>query len=283
MSDAIQKTEQPKQTTLAQFLEQRRESLAQIVPKHLSVDRLLKVALNSVSKNPALQKCSMVSVLQCVATCAELGLEPGGATGGAYLVPYKDACTLIIGYRGYVDLMRRSGQLSTVKALVVHERDKFRYSEGLETTLEHEPCLDGDPGPLRFVYCVLRLKDGGVQVEVMSKARIDAIKTEAIKKAWKPELSPWTNHYEEMARKTVIRRAAKLAPLSAEVVRAIEAEEDDFIDGEVVGQSAEVVADAISPAHKAVKRRLAIQDVPALPEESSQPSATPESQAESVA
>lgn len=223
--------------TLASFLEARREALAQVVPKHLTVDRLLKVALNSVAKSEQLKKCSMTSILQCVITCAELGLEPGGALGGAYLVPFKGTATLVIGYRGYVDLMRRSGLISTIKAKVVHARDRFRYSEGLETVLEHEPYLDGDPGPLRFVYCVIQLKDGGVQVEVMSAAEVNVIRDASLARAWDPRKSPWNTNYEEMAKKTVIRRGAKLAPMSSELARAMEAEDEPYIDGEVVSSS----------------------------------------------
>lgn len=256
MSNEIQKTEQkPAAVTLAGFLEQRREAIAQVVPRHLSVDRLLKVALNSVSKNEALKRCSMTSILQCVVTCAELGLEPGGALGGAYLVPYKDTATLIIGYRGFVDLMRRSGQLSTVQAAVVHQKDRFRYSLGIDTVLEHEPYIDGDPGPMTRVYCVIKLKDGGVQVEVMSKAQVDAVRA----RSRSATSGPWVTDYEEMAKKTVIRRAAKLAPMSSEVAKALEAE-DDFIDGEVVGQSSDAVAAVLAAGQK--QRRLTVIDVP---------------------
>lgn len=230
-----QEQPKPEPMTIQKFLESRREALAQLVPKHLSVDRLLKVALNSISKSEKLKKCTMLSVLQCVVTCAELGLEPGGALGGAYLVPFDDKknnqtiCTLIIGYRGYVDLMRRSGQLSTIRAKVVHERDKFRYREGIDVVLEHEPCLDGDPGAPRFTYCILKLSDGGVQVEVMSKAEVDSIRGRSRASSY----GPWVTDYEEMSKKTVIRRAAKLAPMSSELAKALEAE-DEYADGEVV-------------------------------------------------
>lgn len=225
--------------TLQTYLEAMKNSFAKMVPKHLSVDRLLKVALNTVSRNSKLKLCTMASVAQCVGTCAELGLEPGGALGEAYLVPFKTwnkekkqeiyTCTLIIGYRGYVTLMRRSSQLSTIRAVVVHEKDKFRYREGIDTVLEHEPYLEGDPGVMRFVYCVIKLADGGVQVEVMSKSQVDLIRS----RSRSADDGPWVTDYEEMSKKTVIRRAAKLAPMSSELAQAIQAEED-FVDGEVV-------------------------------------------------
>jgi len=258
----IQKAEgvRPYLKTLGDFLEARRAELAKVVPKHLSVDRLVKVALNCVSKTPMLQACSMGSILQCVVTCAELGLEPGGALGHAYLVPHKDKtgntnCTLIIGYRGFVDLMRRSGQLSTLRAVVVRERDKFAYTEGLEPTLVHEPFIDGDAGPMRYVYAVAKLRDGGVQFEVMSRSQIDAIRS----RSSSGNFGPWKTDYEEMARKTVVRRLAKMSPMSSEVARALEAE-DEVVDGEVVGQSSAIIANTTAEA--ALKRRLKIQDTP---------------------
>jgi phage RecT family recombinase len=272
MANDIQKSESsavaPAPLTLASYLEQRRAALAQVVPKHLTVDRLLKVALNSVSKSDKLKACSMASILQCVVTCAELGLEPGGALGGAYLVPYKGVATLIIGYRGYVDLMRRSGMISTIKAIVVHQNDRFSYSEGIDTELNHAPTIEGDPGKLRFVYCVIKLKDGGIQVAVMSKAEIDVICNEALRKAFKPEESPWTKHYEEMAKKTVIRRAAKLAPMSSEIAKAMEAEdEDDFIDGEVVTQGGSGISHLTSGEAITAPPRPKLVTMPEFPQE----------------
>lgn len=240
--------EQQQPMTIQKYLEARRESLAQMVPKHLTVDRLLKVALNAISKSEKLKLCTMASVLQCVVTCAELGLEPGGALGEAYLVPFKTwnrekkqetyTCTLIIGYRGYVTLMRRSSQLSTIKAVIVRERDKFRYVDGIETILEHEPCLDGDPGrKVRCVYCVIKLADGGVQVDVMEKYEVDLIRS----RSRSADDGPWVTDYNEMAKKTVVRRASKLAPMSPELARALEAE-DEYVDGEVVRRDASALS-----------------------------------------
>lgn len=211
--------------TLKTYLEAATSSFAKLLPAHVSPEKLIKVALNCVSRTPALAQCDMVSVAQCVATCAELGLMPGGALGGAYLVPYKTTCTLIIGYRGFVELMRRSGELEAIDARVVHERDEFRWREGLVRELVHVPCLDVDPGPMRLVYTILRFRGGATQVEVMSRAQVDAIRARSRSSG----NGPWTTDYEEMAKKTVVRRAAKLAPMSSELARAIEAEEDDAV------------------------------------------------------
>lgn len=251
--------------TLRDALEARRESLSQLVPKHLTTERLMKVALNSVAKTPALKLCTMSSILQCVMTSAELGLEPGGALGHAYLVPFKDTCTLIIGYRGLIDLIRRSGQLASIRAVVVHSKDRFRFTEGIEQGIEHEPFLDGDPGLMTRVYCVAKLKDGSVQVEVMSKNDVDKIKG----RSRASSSGPWVTDYEEMAKKTVLRRIAKWLPMSVETwERAVETDNEDFVDGEVVSTDPVPEETPTQRAKAALKARPQIVDAPELPDES---------------
>jgi recombination protein RecT len=151
--------------------------------------------------------------------------------------------------------MRRSGALSTIRAVTVHAKDAFKYREGLNVELFHEPYINGDAGELKFVYVVLKFRDGGTQVTVMSQAQIEAVR----RRSNAGSDGPWVTDYEEMAKKTVIRRAAKLAPMSAQLLRAIEAE-DDVVDGEVVTQ-----ASAVLDAEAAVQRktrRLVIEDAP---------------------
>jgi recombination protein RecT len=247
--------------TLATYLESRRDTLADLLPAHLTPERLVKVVLNCVSRTPALAKCEMLSVYQCVATCAELGLLPGGALGGAYLVPYGQACTLVIGYRGMVDLMRRSGELAAIDARVVHERDEFTWREGLVRELVHVPCLDADPGPLRLVYCVLRFRDGSTQVEVMSRGQVDAIR----QRSRAANSGPWVTDYEEMAKKTVIRRAAKLAPMSSELATALEAEEDDAVEGEVVRPPPRQARGTEELARQLAERTVVPEEAPSEP------------------
>lgn len=267
MTAAIQKPNEAHATvtTLKDLLEARRASIAQLIPKHLNADRLMKVALNCVGKTPMLQQCTPVSLLQCVITAAELGLEPGGALGHAYLVPYGTVATLIIGYRGLIQLMRNSGQLASIRAVVVHEKDVFKLREGIEQTIRHEPFLDGDAGPLKYVYCVAKLKDGSVQIEVMTRAAVEAIKARS--KASKS--GPWVTDYDEMAKKTVVRRIAKYLPMSAELEKVIEADNADYIDGEVTRAGEAMLADASKAATQSAeeksRKRLGLEVAPPLP------------------
>ena len=215
--------------SLKQLLESRRDSIAAVLPKHLDADRLLKIALVAVSKNELLMKCSQTSILQSVMTAAQLGLDCGGALGSSYLVPFyiteKGAyeCQLVVGYRGLIDLARRSGQIVSIEARIVYEGDTFDLDYSIEgAKLVHKPCLDGEPGKMRLVYGVATLKDGGHQFELMTRAQIDKIK--AISQSGKKGFGPWADHYDEMARKTVVKRLAKYLPISVELADAIDSD-----------------------------------------------------------
>lgn len=229
----------------ADLLSAKKNWLAQVLPKHVKADRFVKVALAAISKQPDLLECEPNSILLSVMQAGQLGLEPTGVLGSAYLVKYGKQCQLIIGYRGLIDLARRSGQILSIEAHVVYEKDKFACTLGLTPTLTHEPCWDADPGALRFVYAVARLRDGAVQFEVMSKAQVDAIRRQS--KAGSS--GPWVTHYDEMAKKTVIRRIAKYLPLTVEMQTAVAIDSaadtgELYVDPEVAEVAKGEIADA---------------------------------------
>lgn len=202
--------------------------MALALPKHLTADRLARIALTEIRKVPALAKCNQESFLGAVMQCAQLGLEPGNALGHAYLLPFGNGkasdglanVQLIIGYRGMIDLARRSGQIVSLTARTVHQNDQFSYRYGLDEDVQHVPC-EGERGPMTHVYAVAKLKDGGVQFEVMSKADVDKVR--ATSKAGNN--GPWVSHYDEMAKKTAIRRLFKYLPVSIELQTAVTLDE----------------------------------------------------------
>lgn len=228
---ATQKQSRP--TTIAGLLTDPaiKSQIALALPRHMTPERLARVALTEVRRVPALAKCDQASFLGAIMQCAQLGLEPGGALGHAYLLPFdkrekvggqwqtvRTDCQLIIGYRGMIDLARRSGQILSLEARAVYTKDRFHVSLGLNPDLTHEPAWDDeDRGPLRFVYAVAKLKDGGTQFEVMSRVEVEKIRAQS--KA--AQSGPWVTHFEEMAKKTVIRRLFKYLPVSIEIQRAV--------------------------------------------------------------
>jgi recombination protein RecT len=203
------------------------------LPKHLTADRLLRFAMTSIQKTPKLLECTPQSLLACVMTCAQLGLEPDQFLGQAYLVPFRDnrkgitICTLIPGYRGYIALARRSGEMQTVGAQVVYENDEFDMQYGIEDKLMHKPNLNGDRGQAIGAYCVFKYKDGGYSFDFLPTSEIEKIR----KRSKAADDGPWVTDWGEMAKKTVIKRHAKLAPLSVEFQTAV-ALEDRAMAGE---------------------------------------------------
>jgi recombination protein RecT len=205
-----------------------KSQMALALPKHMTADRLARIALTEVRKVPALGRCDQASFLGAIMQCAQLGLEPGGALGHAYLLPFENRkkgvteVQFIVGYRGMLDLARRSGQILSIEARAVYAADTFHVALGLNPDLTHEPDWEAaDRGPLRFVYAVAKLKDGGTQFEVMSRAEIERVRSQS--KAG--QNGPWVSHFDEMAKKTVIRRLFKYQPVSIELATAVALDE----------------------------------------------------------
>ena len=226
---AVAKADKPQ--TIMELLKspEFKAQMALALPKNLTADRLIRIVLTECRKTPELRRCNQASFFGAVLQCAQLGLEPGSALGHCYLLPYGNGkardgrpnCQLIIGYRGMIDLARRSGQIVSINAYCVHEKDEFVYELGLHPDIQHRPSAQANRGPVTFVYAVAQLQGGGVQFEVMSRAEIEAVRSQS--KAG--TRGPWVTHWEEMARKTVVRRLFKYLPVSTEAMRAVEIDE----------------------------------------------------------
>lgn len=222
-----------------------KKQLAAALPKVLDADRMARVITTEFRKTPALLQCEQTSLLGCIMQAAQLGLEPGSALGHCYLLPFGNGksatgqpnANLIIGYRGMIDLARRSGQLLSINAYVVHDGDEFEWELGINPTIKHKPNPDAEGNPITHVYAVANLKGGGCQFEVMTRKSIEAVR----KQSKAGSNGPWVSHWDEMARKTVIRRLFKYLPVSIEMARAVQIDERtdrgetvNFIDGEIV-------------------------------------------------
>lgn len=213
------------QKTVMGLLEQMKGEIARCLPSHLTPDRMARIAMTELRKTPKLQECDPMSFIAAIMQASQLGLEPG-IMGSCYLIPFfnsklgKYECTFMPGYRGFLDLARRSGQIKSLVARAVYENDVFEYEYGLEERVTHKPAMD-ERGELRAVYAVALLKDGGHQFEVMSKREIEAVR----QKSQGKNAGPWTEYYDEMARKTVVRKLFKWLPCSVEMQKAVSLDE----------------------------------------------------------
>jgi len=258
-------------SNLATALAKKKDYLAKVLPKHLTAERVLKVAITAASRTPKLLECSQQSFILAVIQASQLGLEAGSPLGEAYLVPFKTECTLIVGYRGLITLARRSGEIESLEAHVVRVKDRFELTYGLDAKLVHTPFMppppadlsergmaawqkEADPGPMVAVYAIARLKGGGVQYEVMTRAEVERIRG----MSRSGSSGPWVDHFDEMARKTVVRRLAKYLPMSIELANALDHEDraekgEAPIDVEALADSMELGDGQAAPQLSAAK------------------------------
>lgn len=221
------------QTTFKDILQQEWHKISAVIPKQVSQERMFQLAVSAYNQTPELAKCTPVSVLSCILKCAALGVEPSAVDnlGRAYILPYnnrKTGCTeaqMILGYKGMIDLARRSGEIQDISARAVYEGDFFEYEFGLNEQLKHIPAQDNErtPNKLTHVYMVCHFKDGGHYIDVMTRSQVNAIRSRS--KSGSSAYSPWSTDYEAMACKTVIRRAFKFLPVSVEAQKAAATDE----------------------------------------------------------
>lgn len=236
-------------------------SLSDVLPKHLTPERVVKMALVAASRQPLLFKCTKESFLQAIMKSAELGLDCSGTLGRAYLVPYFNSkigayeAAFIPGYQGLIELARRSGNIARIESRVVYEKDSFVVEYGLEQKLIHTPSLIADRGDMKCVYAIAELMDGSRQLEVMTIEEVEGIRLRSRAK----DNGPWKTDYSEMARKTVIRRLAKYLPLSTELQKAFEADDEQFNGHQFVDNAGEM-ADRTRGKLVEIKQQLAAKD-----------------------
>ena len=200
--------------------------ISAVMPKHMSSERMFQLAMSCYNQTPKLNQCSPQSVLSCLMKCSALGLEPSAVDGlgRAYILPFFNKntgsyeATFLIGYKGEIDLARRSGQIKDISARVVREGDEFEYEYGLTECLRHVPSTEPVDGrPITHVYMVAHFKDGGHYIDVMSKEEVEEVR----KRSKSPNNGPWKSDWPAMARKTVIRRAFPYLPVSVEAESAV--------------------------------------------------------------
>ena len=193
------------------------------LPSVITPERFTRMVLSALSVNSTLAKCTPKSFLGAMMSAAQLGLEPNTPLGQAYLIPYSNKGQLEvqfqIGYKGLLDLAYRSGEVDVIQAHIVYENDTFECEYGLNPTLKHVPA-DENRGEPTKVYAVFKTKTGGYGFEVMS---MDDVRRHAEKysQAYKSSYSPWKSNFEEMAKKTVLKKVLKYAPMKSDFVRGI--------------------------------------------------------------
>lgn len=212
----------PEKKTMQQYIKSMEGEIAKALPSVITPERFTRIVLSAISVNPKLGSCTPASFLGAMMTSAQLGLEVNTPLGQAYVLPYSNKGTLEaqfqLGYKGLIDLAYRSGEVEVIQAHVVYANDEFECEYGLEPKLTHKPADKNRGEPVK-VYAVFKTKSGGYGFEVMS---MEDVREHAKKysKAYSSGFSPWKTNFEEMAKKTVLKRVLKYAPLKSEFVKA---------------------------------------------------------------
>lgn len=241
-----------------QELAKRADTFQEVLPKQIPFQKFLGAVMQHCILNPALLECTPQSIFTCAMKCAQLGLLPDTYTGEAHLIPFKNTskggaleAQFIPGYRGLVQLAIRTGKVKRFQARAVKVGDDFTYSLGTEEYIKHLP--KGESNDISHFYAIIEFTNGGLMFDVMTQAEVNLVRDASPNyKNTKPEnkqYTIWAKHYEEMGKKTVIRKLAKYAPISSEFQMAVSLDEQVEVIGE--GQHTEDVDwEELTPAEQ---------------------------------
>lgn len=193
------------------------------LPKHIPVERFVRTTLTAIQTNPALMNADRRSLFASATKAAQTGLLPDGRESA--IVTFGNQAQFMPMLAGILKLVRNSGELASLDAQIVYKNDKFQYRPGIDLVPQHEPDWFGDRGEAVGVYAVAKMKDGAAYVEIMNRQQIEAVRSVSRSSG----KGPWVQWWDEMARKTAIRRLSKRLPLSTDLEGALEADDGFFM------------------------------------------------------
>jgi recombination protein RecT len=206
------------QMTTAQLVKVLTPEIARALPKGMDADRIARLVLTEIRKNPTLGNCTRDSFAGALLTASALGLEPG-VNGECYLVPYKNECQLILGYQGIVKLFWQHPRADYIDAQWVGAHDSFRFVKGLNPILEHTP-VQGDRGAPIYYYAVVRAKNAQPIWDVFTPQEIAKLRGGKVgTKGGIDDPQHW------MERKTALKQVLKLAPKTTRLDVALRSDE----------------------------------------------------------
>lgn len=146
------------------------------------------------------------SLESAILNIAAIGISLNPASQHAYLVPRSGAICLDISFQGLKKIATDSGAIEWAKVELVYDADEFKWNGPVEAPI-HTADPFGERGKLKGGYCIAKLPCGGVMIEVMSIDEINKVRETS-----KAKNGPWVNWFDEMAKKTIIKRAFKQWP-----------------------------------------------------------------------
>ena len=219
-----------KMSDITGLLNKYRDQIQDALPAGMAADRLIQAVTTMITKNPKLKGSTPESMVGATLSAAILGLIPQEGLGLCYFVPYWNRTLGVneiqfqVGYKGYIELARRSGQIASVYAHCVYEKDEFDVQLGTEPKIIHKPFFGQDKGDLIYVYGVVRFANGGHNEIVMSKEEIEELRLRNPRQAKVKDLSPvdaWKTDYPDMAKGKVLKKMKAYLPSTDELSRAM--------------------------------------------------------------
>jgi recombination protein RecT len=244
-------------TVLNHLLETHRGQIEAALPKHMTPERMIRIALSAVSRTPILMQCTPLSLASAVVQSSVLGLEPNTVMGESYLVPFWNSklqvagkekpggyeAQLIPGYMGLLKLARNSGELSVFDAQIVYSNDEFDFEKGSTVFWRHKWAREGERGYSQGAWAGYVLRDKSMNFEYMTIPQIEEHRDRYSQGAYEKKYGEfvldsegnriltgaWADSPEWMYKKTVIRQTVKLMPKSTDKLnKALEL--DDYHD-----------------------------------------------------
>ncbi|MCD8090208.1 MAG: recombinase RecT [Clostridiales bacterium] len=241
-----------KDMTIVEMVTAMEPEIKKALPTFITPERFTRMAISAINNTPELRSCTPISFIAALMNAAQLGLEPNTPLGQAYLIPYQNKtkgiteCQFQLGYKGMIGLAYRTNQLQIIQAQIVRKNDTFEYCYGLNSDLVHKPSAD-ERGEITFIYGLFKLTNGGYGFEVSSKAEMDIFASK-YSKTIGSKCSPWKTNYEDMAKKTIIKRALKYAPISVDFQKALTM--DESIKNELADDMSEVKNDCTEETYE---------------------------------
>lgn len=211
-------------TSLKAAMMERSDDFQAALPPHIPVERFMRVVQTAIASNPDLGQADRRSLWESTMKAAQDGLLPDGRDAAFVIFNAKEKgpngkdhwikkVQFMPMVGGILKKIRNSGELLSIAAHVVYTNDTFSYALGDDERIEHTPCLDEDRGTPQLVYAIAKTKDGGVYREVMTVKDVEKVRNVSRAK----DSGPWKTWWDEMAKKTVIRRLAKRLPMSTDL------------------------------------------------------------------
>lgn len=221
---------------IKQMLAANIKAIKTVLPKHMTPERMMRIAYTAISRNPGLARCTPISLLNAVIEASMLGLEVNSPLGQASMVPFWNGKTgkmeaqLIPEYKGKIELAYRSGMVKRFSCYAVYSEDKFNFKYGLRPDLDHVPSEKADRGKLVAAYATVEYINGGYDFEVVREAEAMAAKAKSASARQdeknKTTLSVWNSDDEPaMWVKTAVHRLFKRVPKSPEYIQISRAHE----------------------------------------------------------